>query len=237
MAMRYNSQILNDGLVLYLDAKNPKSYVGTGTAWSDLSKNGNTATLTNGPTFSNSNGGSIVFDGINDYVSVPYSKNLGLSSGVTFDLFLKPASLSTYQVIFNCTTTGTTTMLYIGQSELAYSAFRPHISLSTGYYYGSISYQFSINNWYHVCYSYSSSNGFMSYVNAVPYSVQWSGATPPTGATVTSFSNPDSLSIGYDTRGVLYYSGSFSSFRIYNRQLSDNEVLQNYNAMKGRFGI
>jgi hypothetical protein len=237
MATYYSPSIVTNGLVLCLDAGNSKSYPGTGTTWTDISNNGNNGVLTNGPTFNSANGGGVVFDGVNDYISVPYSKDLGLNTGVTFELFLKPASLSTYQVIFNCTTTGTTTMLYIGQAELAYSAFRPHISLSTGYYYGSIVYQFSINNWYHVCYSYSSSTGFASYVNAVPCSVQWTTSAPAVGATVTSFSNPNSLSIGYDTRGVLNYSGSLSNLRIYNRQLPGNEILQNYNATKSRFGL
>ncbi len=70
MATRYNSQVVKDGLVVCLDAGNPKSYPGTGNTWYDLTINGNNGTLTNGPTFSSINGGGIVFDGINDYVSV-----------------------------------------------------------------------------------------------------------------------------------------------------------------------
>ena len=64
-------QIVVNGLVLYLDAASPRSYPGTGTAWTDLSGNGNNGTLTNGPTYSSANGGSIVFDGVNDYVLTP----------------------------------------------------------------------------------------------------------------------------------------------------------------------
>ena len=59
-----------NGLVLALDAANTKSYPGSGTTWTDLSGRGNTGTLTNGPTYSSANGGSIVFDGTNDYVVV-----------------------------------------------------------------------------------------------------------------------------------------------------------------------
>ena len=58
----YMPDIVRDGLVLNLDAGEPSSYPGTGTAWTDLSGNGNTGTLTNGPTYSSANGGSIVFD-------------------------------------------------------------------------------------------------------------------------------------------------------------------------------
>jgi hypothetical protein len=56
--------IITDGLVLLLDAANSKSYPGTGTTWTDLSRSGNNGTLINGPTFNSGNGGSIVFDGV-----------------------------------------------------------------------------------------------------------------------------------------------------------------------------
>ncbi len=58
--------IVRTGLVLDLDAAQPLSYGGTGTTWNDLSGNGNNGTLTNGPTYDSSNGGSIVFDGVDD---------------------------------------------------------------------------------------------------------------------------------------------------------------------------
>ena len=58
------TDIVTNGLVLFLDANNTNSYPGSGTSWYDLSGNGNTGTLTNGPTFSSVNGGTIVFDGI-----------------------------------------------------------------------------------------------------------------------------------------------------------------------------
>ena len=69
MGVAYNPNIVTDGLVLCLDAANKRSYPGTGTTWTDRSANGNNGTLTNGPTFDSANGGSIVFDGTNDYVT------------------------------------------------------------------------------------------------------------------------------------------------------------------------
>ena len=61
--------IVTDGLVLCLDAANPKSYPGSGTTWTDLSGNGNNGTLVNGVGYNSDNGGSLSFDGVNDYVS------------------------------------------------------------------------------------------------------------------------------------------------------------------------
>ena len=69
MSTKYSPKIVTDGLVLCLDAANSKSYPGSGTSWNDLSRNNNTGTLTNGPTYTSSFGGSSVFDGTNDYVS------------------------------------------------------------------------------------------------------------------------------------------------------------------------
>ena len=71
MAFNYSPKVVTDGLVLYLDAANPKSYVSGSTTWGDLSRGGNNGTLVNGPTFDGGNGGSIVFDGVNDYGTVP----------------------------------------------------------------------------------------------------------------------------------------------------------------------
>jgi hypothetical protein len=70
MGFNYSPKIVTDGLVLYLDAANSKSYPGSGTTWGDLSRGGNNGTLVNGPTFSSANGGSLVFNGTNQYASV-----------------------------------------------------------------------------------------------------------------------------------------------------------------------
>jgi hypothetical protein len=78
MAVQYaNGKIATNGLILALDSGDRNSYSGSGTSWTDLSGNGNTGTLTNGPTYSSTNGGSIVFDGSNDYIDLG-NKTLGV---------------------------------------------------------------------------------------------------------------------------------------------------------------
>ena len=69
MATYYSPKIVTNGLVLCLDAGNTKSYSGSGTTWTDLSESATNGTLTNGPTFNSDNKGSIVFDGIDDYIA------------------------------------------------------------------------------------------------------------------------------------------------------------------------
>ena len=91
MAINYNPRIVTDGLVLALDAGNTKSYPGSGTIWYDRAS-ANTGTLTNGPTYSSGNGGSIVFDGVNDFINC--GSGLALSGSWTLCAFAKPTAVS-----------------------------------------------------------------------------------------------------------------------------------------------
>ena len=81
MALSHSPSIITDSLILCLDAANTKSYPGSGATWTDLSGNGNNVTLTNGPTYSSVDGGSIVFDGTNDYADF-FAPNLGTTTTV-----------------------------------------------------------------------------------------------------------------------------------------------------------
>jgi hypothetical protein len=92
MAFFHSPRIVTDGLVLALDAANSLSYPGSGTTWTDLSGKGNNGTLVNGPTFSPTNGGSIVFDGTNDYISFPNNPNLD-SQAITMESWSNPGEV------------------------------------------------------------------------------------------------------------------------------------------------
>jgi hypothetical protein len=103
--------IVVDGLVLYLDAANQYSYVSGSTAWNDLSRSNNNGTLINGPTFNSANGGSIVFDGIDDYVS--FVSNPSLTNQITVEVWIQLSSTlpngtawilgreSSYRILYN----------------------------------------------------------------------------------------------------------------------------------------
>ena len=86
--------IVNDSLVLTLDAGNQNSYAGSGTNWYDLSGNGNNGTLTNGPTFNSSNIGSIVFDGVDDYVNIPDNSSLNPTKNLTLSCWVNITSFN-----------------------------------------------------------------------------------------------------------------------------------------------
>lgn len=213
--------VSESGLVLALDAGNTKSYPGSGTTWIDRSGNGNNGTLTNGPTYSSDNGGSIVFDGTNDYVSF---------SNTTINLY--PITLS-----FWATPTGEVINKYVASSLNGYRvSFRT--SGINGYYFKSgTDYTLNYDSYYGSGTNGVFSNGVMTvdgsgvkfYLNGqLVGSNGWTG-TP--GAPTTS----EALKLAL--YGSTYRTGNIASASIYNRALTASEIQQNFNATRSRFGI
>jgi hypothetical protein len=235
MAFSYSPKIVTDGLVLYLDAANTKSYLGSGTTWSDISRGGNNGTLVNGPTYSTTNGGSIVFDGIDDSVNIPNIPNLLLTFNdtITYEVIIKIPSSSTWSNGFagNIISRGT----YAGFNGLGKSTTNNQI---LSYYRGSTSGTASAgafitrDQWHH-CVSIWNGVSSLIYINGELKST----------STVTLVGDPDQTTIsiaGVRALGGnngLPFEGGIGFSRIYNRALSATEVLQNYNATKTRYGL
>ena len=106
--------IITDGLVLYLDAANTKSYQSGSATWLDKSGNNYNGTLTNGPTFSSTNGGSIVFDGTNDYV--PLTGTISLGNTFTIVSWVNPTALGSTYNVYGCVANGSDNWFGIGGS-------------------------------------------------------------------------------------------------------------------------
>lgn len=225
MATNYNPSIVTSGLVLALDAGNTRSYPGTGTTWSDLSGRGNTGTLINGPTYSSSNGGSLVFDGTNDYVG-SFPASICNTEDFTIHCFFNISVLTitpTRTGILGTRTTGgwgIITGLY-NTKQLSF------------YLFGSSSVATSAtaieaNTWYCVDVTRSvSANTINLYINGSFVSTATAGVLTPAIINGT---------IGSENNGN-YLNGRIAEVKIYNRALSDTEVLQNFNALRGRFGL
>jgi len=221
--------IVQDGLVLNLDASNTLSYPGSGTTWFDLTSNNNDGTLINGPTFDSANGGSIVFDGINDYVSftTPPSTNSGTEKS-SINIWIKTGTnVSNNQTIYSERDGNVHIFnkLRINTNTFDYIFLTPSTILVLSSTIGTP----SINSWYNIC-GTKDNNDFKIYVNGVLSN----SSTTSMGSFLTSgtiFSN-----MGKETVG-LYLSGRVASQQIYNRALSATEVLQNFNATRARFGV
>ena len=219
--------IVTDGLVFAVDAANYESYPGSGTTWSDLA-GANDGTLTNGPTFDSGDGGSIVFDGSNDYVSIgeggmSFPNN---STDFTCEIILKLDSVSSTQVFFQQENGGGT-----GRSWIFLRATNTPKYFSS-FLGGSENFLTALpdpntNTIYHLHVKYESGTLHIGY-NGVWYQSSTKGIDENSTGT---FRIGSGKSTGSPTNGNIY------CVRVYNRALSSTEILQNYNSLKSRFGL
>jgi hypothetical protein len=232
MAFNYSPKVVTDGLVLYLDAANQYSYVSGSTSWNDISRSGNKGTLVNGPTFNSANGGSIVFDGVDDYVTT--QPNSGINSiytnnQLTIQAWFNYQDTGSYRNVMGILKNNDFTFLSFGwrvnpidfvffDSVISGSRFTQQIIGLTPY----------INKYINITTTYTNGS-VLSYANGV-----LAASNVVTGQIDNFTSN--SFFIGTQA-GYGYFKGNFALTQIYNRALSATEVLQNYNATKTRFGL
>ena len=227
MGITYNPRIVTDGLVLALDAGNVKSYPGSGTTWTDLSGRGNTGTLTNGPTYSSANGGSLVFDGVDDYVSCPL-----ISSSITNITMMGFVNvvLNRKGAFFRNGGGGNGYAIGIGSVNFDNNGNNV-TALFPGVRWITTTTQYSAG-WQMVTFILNASSVVSGYLNTTPI-------TFPTGSNpVTPTSNfYIGRNLGDEPAGARAANCSVSNCFFYNRALSAAEILQNFNALRGRFGI
>jgi hypothetical protein len=226
-------EINESGLVLALDAGNPKSYPGSGTTWTDLSGRGNTGTLTNGPTYSSANGGYIVFDGTDDY-AVTAATSINLTGNHTICGFISPGFASSSNVgsaIFDFSNSDGSSRSYLRWEN---SSLGFYWDMSGGPAVGArttSSPSFNANSWIYVCLSYTYGSNAQMYINGNPVSTtQINAGNLPVVAN-------QSIKIGFGVVNNYYWNGKISIIQLYTRALSAAEISQNFNALRGRFGI
>ena len=218
MATQYAfGKIVTDGLVLCLDAADRNSYVSGSTTWFDVAGSNN-GTLTNGPTFNTGSGGSIVFDGTNDYVTGSCVL-LNANSGSCMSMWVKTSS-TTLQIISsydNNTNSGFRFQIY--NTRLYYT-----LGLVFDYDTGV---NISDNTWKNIVASTSGSSALI-YINGVltnTFSIGIMLETTP------------NFRLGSWYGSDYFFTGNIATTQIYNRALTAQEVLQNFNAQKSRFGL
>jgi len=223
--------IVYDDLVLYLDAANTKSYVSGSTTWTDISRTGNNGTLTNGPTFNTGSGGNIVLDGTDDFVGLGDILSLGTNSA-TLGAWIRTTANQDYATIIGKAFFGSK----VGRYSL-HTRSNGSIGLLTQGTSGNIESVTPINtintgNWIYVVGVINRTFGNTLYING-QYNTQSLGDTSG-----QNWSTTDNFTVGfYNGNSSGYFNGSISLSYFYNRALSATEILQNYNATKGRFGL
>jgi hypothetical protein len=250
MALSHSPKIVTDGLVLCLDAGDGKSYSGSGTTWTDRSGNGYDGTLTNGPTFDSANGGSLVFDGVNDYAKVN-SVDLSSTNNITVSFWVKvldsyPTSWKVLVELtnnFNSSTQG----FYIGIADNSSSLFQDTLPISLNLK-GNVGYNISgfnkdlINDlqWHQLIAvldkSITGSNPRQTflYVDGIEQDPSVNPENTYRKANTNSWGDQPFL-ISCRGGSQAFSNIELNALQIYNKALTASEVLQNYNAQKGRF--
>jgi hypothetical protein len=210
--------VVLDGLVLWLDAANTKSYVSGSTTWNDISRNGLIGTLSGGPAFNTGSGGSIVFDGSNDYADLNSNSILSGSTAFTIESFYRTTGTSNGAIFGNYGPSYTFNSVWFAGRYGIYinsSVYVPNSPLALGTYCMVATRDISGN--------------VNLYVNNVLVA---SGSLP--GSIPTSIN----YRIGSDVNTFAEaLTGNLYTLKVYNRALSRAEITQNYNALKSRFNL
>jgi hypothetical protein len=218
-----SGSVVTTGLQLYLDAGNASSYPGSGTTWTDLTVNGRNGTLTNGPTYSATNGGSIVFDGSNDFVQCTGSLTVTAATFVTW--IRRNGNQGQYDGILFSRGTNVTGMNLQVSNQIAYTW---NDAVNTYSWQSGLTIPDA--TWCMIAVSVTSTA-------ATAYLCQASGITTATNTVSHTSSVINDIKIALDDAAARYFNGNIAIAQLYNIALSSDQVAQNFAADRARFGV
>ena len=232
MGVSAGPDVIENGLVLALDASDINSYPGSGTTWTDLSGNGNNGTLVNmdGTNLNSANGGSLTFDGSNEYVSLSRI----IQDDFTISCWFK--TTQSYQ-------TSTQVQWYRGAglvdaevagitNDFGMSLQAGKVDFGVGNSDTTIQSTLTYNDdiWHCAVGTRNKTNG------SINLYVDGSFITSGTGNT-NSLTGATTIRIGSIQTNIQFFNGNIAQVSMYNRALTASEIQQNYIALKGRFGL
>ncbi len=194
--------------------------VATGGGWADMTGRSNNGELVNGPTYSSANGGSLSFDGVDDYIDLNTNDIITGTNPFTFEAFYKVTNTSVNAELFGNYGSG-----YTSNTIWISGRYGVYINTSVPYFQG---YPLGAGT-YHMAFTRTSAGACVLYKN---------GVVDGTATSTTSISVGQNFRIGSDVNGIgEVFGGNLYNLKIYNRALTAQEVQQNYNATRSRFGI
>ena len=215
MTINYNPAIVTDGLVMCCDAANSKSYPGSGTTFIDVSGNGNHGTLNNSPTHDTEGGGCFEFDANTERIVIPID--------------LQNNQFTVFGFARYTTSSGNGRVISSHQNNWL-----------MGWYANNTSYYFAGNAWIltgnggnttdWICFAATgdtTADNWKFYRNGIKIADNSNGGNGPNGITLGGWGNGTAEASNCK---VAYVNA-------YRRVLTDAEIRQNYNALKGRFGL
>ena len=217
MALAHSPSIVTNGLVFCPDAANPRSYPGSGTSWFQLSGSNNTGSIVNGPTYNSANLGSLSFDGVDD--SVSFAGNLGTMPTYTIMFWAKRDAENKMPV----TSLVGTPFYWYGDNSWKYQ----HGGVNGEYYYSKPT-SIPLGTWGCYCVVYNGSN-----VSIYRQGI-YQGQQSTTGIADWSAG----IQVGnWQGGGGYSWQGLISNVMMYNTALTADQVTQNFNATRGRYGL
>lgn len=227
MAFSHNPRIVTgDSLVLCIDAADKVSYPGVGTTWSDLSNNGHTGTLTGDPTFNSNYGGTIEFDGSGDYISFPDSSDWNIGTAdFAIEQWINVDSTGS-QALFNHWQSSNVDLRTIHHPSLGLLLYVNNTVYPSN---GQGSVTLTANAWHHIV--------FTRVASTLNYYLDKSVVATQANFTTNIQDYSGALEIGRTEQSGMY-DGEIAITRFYvGKGLSQEEVNQNFNAQRGRFGV
>ena len=225
--------IVKSNLVLDLDAGNLNSYPGTGNTWIDLTGNGYNGTLINNPIFDYENGGCILFDGTAQWVSLgTLPTGLRFTNNFTINIWLRFTNLAGSQSIFSCNENAGYGIVanYTVPNRVQTRFWINNNFTPTA---GQLTSAFNTTSWFNITATFNGTNVIFYRNGALIQSVSDPGIiTYPSIQPVLIGANPTGASTAQ-----YYFKGRISQVQLYDRALSLQEIVQNYDTMKGRYGL
>lgn len=241
-----NAWIANDNPILNLDVGNTASYSGSGASWNDLA-NGNTFTLTASPTYGGSGASAyLTFNGSTQYATAANFIDFSSSTfdqGFTMESWCYPTGVTTgNSPLFNSAggTSGYQWQNYLwynpsnyfGTTQRSLNYERTQVQND---FYSTITSP--VNNWYHVVASCNNQHTTL-YINGVQVASNFAGQPSNTPYIMVTNSGTPYTRVGYFQNYTSnYYTGRIAVVKIYSRPLAPDQVVQNFNALRGRYGV
>jgi hypothetical protein len=246
MATSYSPRIVTDGLVLHLDVANRKSYSGSGTAWNDLSGNTNHATLVNSPVFSGEAGGILNFNEVTNYASISDSSTLNVTTTRTWEFWLRFTDFSGTALMYmysqNTFRADNSINLFVGEGITNHYQYRLACQLRTNasnefeaHTTDTVNTVLGDGKLHQITIVRTGAATVNFYIDGVQWTTSYfaligsPGEVDPTGGL--------NIARRVDGDAARYFGGDIGKFLVYNRALTAAEILQNYNAIRGRFGV
>jgi len=239
MSASINPDIITDGLVLCLDAANPSSYPGTGTSWNDLSGNNYNFTLYNSPIFNlHKNTSCFTFSGSNDYASRDGAIGYDIGAECTINLVMASANNTNFGAcsrLVSANAGDSSPLDYANYFCLAacdQTRFGLWKNSGVGGLYPTSVLKTPNDDYKFLTVTWKTSGHAIVYVNGIQENIQ------SLNSSTFNYSNIGRITLG--TNASLAQENSYiriSSCLIYNKQLTAKQILDNYNATKGRFGL